>query len=119
MSREPRLLLTTCPRESADAIAGALLERKLVACVNRIDGVQSRFWWKGALESAEETLLLLKTRADLVPGVEAALRELHPYEVFELLSFAVESGAPDYLRWLAAVTAPPEPPGAPRNRPEG
>ncbi len=118
MSGAPRLLLTTCPREHAGRLADALLGRKLVACVNRIDGVQSRYWWKGALDSAEETLLLLKTRADLVPSVEAALRALHPYEVFELLSLDVESSAPDYLRWLAEVTAPPAPPDAPRSRPE-
>ena len=118
MAAAARLVVTTCPPEEADRIAGALLERRLVACATALPGGASRYWWKGSLERAAETVLLLKTRADLVPAVEAALRELHPYEVFELLSFPSDGGAADYLRWIAEVTASPAPAPPPRSRPE-
>jgi len=106
MSTEVRVLLCTCPPEAAETIAEGLLERRLVACVNALPGAFSRYWWKGRLESGEETLLLLKTRAEHVPGIVAALGELHPYDVPELLSLPVEAGGPAYLDWVSGETAP-------------
>jgi periplasmic divalent cation tolerance protein len=101
-----RVLLCTCPPAAAEGIARGLLEQRLVACVNALPGVVSRYWWKGSLARDEETLLVMKTEAARVPDVIAALKLLHPYEVPELLSLPVESGAPPYLAWVKDETAP-------------
>ena len=101
-----RVLLCTCPPDAAGPIAEGLLERRLVACVNALPGVVSRYWWKDALERDDETLLLIKTARDRVAEVIEALKELHPYDVPELLSLPVEQGAPDYLAWVSEQTAP-------------
>ncbi len=99
-----RVLLCTCPPAAAEKIAKGLLERRLVACVNALPGVVSRFWWKGKLERDDETLLVMKTEAARVPEVIAALRDLHPYEVPELLALPVEEGAGPYLAWVKEET---------------
>jgi periplasmic divalent cation tolerance protein len=101
-----RLLLCTCPPGAAERIAAGLLERRLVACANAVPGVVSRYWWNDKLERDDETLLLLKTEAQRVPEVIAALAELHPYEVPELLALPIEAGAGPYLAWVKAETAP-------------
>lgn len=101
-----RVLLCTCPSDAADKLAAALLERRLVACVNVIAGVSSRYRWKGKLEKDEESLLILKTTREHFAGIDAALKELHPYDVFELLSLPVEEGAEAYLRWVSEETGP-------------
>lgn len=81
--------------------------------MNALDGIASRYWWKGALACDRETLLLMKTEGDRVAEVVAALEELHPYEVPELLSLPVEEGAPAYLAWLSASIARGAGPGTP------
>jgi len=109
MSTDIRVLLCTCPPDAAESLARGLLERRLVACVNALPGVVSRYWWKGELQRDDETLLVLKTDAGRVPEVIAALGDLHPYEVPELLSLPVESGGPAYLAWVTDETAPRPP----------
>jgi len=104
-----RVLLCTCPPAAADTLAAALLERRLVACVNVIPGVSSRYRWKGKLEKEDESLLILKTTSDQIAGIGEALDELHPYDVFELLSLPVEEGNAGYLRWVSATTGPGAP----------
>jgi periplasmic divalent cation tolerance protein len=101
-----RVLLCTCPAAAVERIAAGLLERRLVACVNAVPGVVSRYWWQDKLERDEETLLFLKTEEQHVPAVIAALEELHPYDVPELLALPVEAGAEPYLAWVKAETAP-------------
>jgi periplasmic divalent cation tolerance protein len=101
-----RVLLCTCPPDAAERIAAGLLERRLVACVNAVPGVVSRYWWHDKLEKEEETLLVLKTEARQVPAVIAALDELHPYDVPELLALPVDAGAEPYLAWVKAETGP-------------
>lgn len=72
--------------------------------MNALPGAVSRYWWKGSLARDEETLLLMKTEAARVPEVIAALKELHPYEVPELLSLPVDAGAEPYLAWVKDET---------------
>jgi periplasmic divalent cation tolerance protein len=94
--------------ERADALVDALLDRQLVACGQRMGPVLSRYWWKGSVERAEEWMVVLKTRAELVEQVFATVLAAHPYETPELISFDIDGGAPDYLDWISAVTiAPP------------
>ncbi len=104
-----RLILTTCPEEAIETLATGLLERRLVACVNVVRGVVSRYWWKGKLVRDDEALLLLKTRTEDVKDVIAALRDLHPYDVPEALALPVEEGNPAYLDWVREVTERPGP----------
>ena len=73
--------------------------------MNALPGVVSRYWWQGKLERDDETLLLLKTEAARVPAIIDALRDVHPYEVPELLSLPVEQGSPAYLDWVARESA--------------
>jgi periplasmic divalent cation tolerance protein len=105
MPTTARVLLCTCPPDAAEKIARGLLERRLVACVNALQGVVSRYWWKDALQRDEETLLVMKTDAARVAEVVAALGDLHPYEVPELLALPVDAGAAPYLAWVRDETA--------------
>lgn len=83
-------------------MARGLVERELAACVNAIPTVRSIYRWQGAVEEAEEHLLVIKTSAGLLAAVEAAIRELHSYEVPEVLVLEVIGGSNDYLSWLGA-----------------
>ena len=95
----------TCPDAgSADAIARALVEERLAACVNVLPGVRSTYRWQGAVEQADEVLLLIKTTADRLDALAGRLRSLHPYELPELVAVEARAGLPAYLEWVAAST---------------
>jgi periplasmic divalent cation tolerance protein len=100
------VLITAGSEEEAARIGSALLEARMVACVNRVSGVRSDFWWHGVTESAEEVLLMAKTRRDLWPQVLETVRRLHSYEVFEAIALPVIEGNPDYLQWIQESTQP-------------
>lgn len=102
---EALLILTNCPdEESANAIALAVVEQKLAACVNILPRVQSVYRWQGAVEAASEIPLLIKSTAERYPALEAAIRERHPYETPEIIAVPISAGLPAYLNWLAAET---------------
>jgi periplasmic divalent cation tolerance protein len=90
--------------DDAARVARALLARRLVACVNLLPGVQSLYWWQGAIEEASEVLAVMKTRPERLHELEAAIGELHPYAVPELLALPVTRGAAPYLQWVVAET---------------
>lgn len=92
-------MLTTCPPEHADRIARTLVDERLAACVQRIDGVRSTYRWQDAIETATESLLLIKTCTDRVDEVLTRLVALHPYEVPELLTMPV-GGLSAYLAYV-------------------
>jgi periplasmic divalent cation tolerance protein len=81
-------------------MAHLLVERRLAACVNIIPSLTSIYRWQGAVEEAQEVMLLMKTAYDRLPALEAAVRELHSYEVPEFLALDVASGSQPYLDWL-------------------
>ncbi len=99
--------LVTTPPDQARSIADALVARELVACVNILPRVQSVYRWKGAVESDDEALLVMKTTRAALAALDAALGELHPYETFELVALDVAGGSAEYLRWIAESVAPP------------
>ena len=99
-----KLIVSTAPEEEADRIASGLLEARLVACVNLVRGVRSRYWWKGALEEAGETILVMKTADGLVDRAIEKLVELHPYDVPEAVVFDAVGGWRPYLDWVEEVT---------------
>jgi periplasmic divalent cation tolerance protein len=104
-----RVVLCNTPPDDAERLATALVERRLAACVNVIRGVISIYRWKGAIEREAESTLLIKTRASHLPALMDAIRELHPYEVPEIVALPVEPSEvnPAYLQWLREETEPP------------
>lgn len=99
------LVLVTAPAGAiARRISEHLLKRRLAACVNLLPTVASRYWWKGQLESARESLLLVKTRRSYLPRVIRAVRAVHPYDVPEIIAVPITSGNAAYLRWLRLET---------------
>ena len=96
-----RIVLTTVANpEEAGRLARVLVEERLAACASLVPGVESVYRWKGEVESATETMLLIKTGRDQLAALEARLRELHCYETPEFLVLEVESGSRVYLDWL-------------------
>ena len=93
-------LSTAGSDEQAEQLARALVERRLAACVNIVGGVCSIYRWKGKIERDGEKLLVIKTSREKWPEVGRVLRELHSYEVPEILMLPVLDGDPDYLGWL-------------------
>jgi periplasmic divalent cation tolerance protein len=99
------LVLTNLPdRETADRLAGALVEQRVAACVNILAPCRSVYRWKGAVQRDEEHPVLIKTTAERYPALEAAIRAAHPYELPEIIAVPVERGLPAYLAWVDAET---------------
>jgi periplasmic divalent cation tolerance protein len=99
------VVLTSLPeRDAALELARTLVERRLAACVNVLAPGTSVFRWQQKLEIAQEVPVLIKTRAALYTQVEAAIRELHPYELPEVIAVPVVRGLPPYLEWVLAET---------------
>lgn len=100
-SEEFCLVLTAlADRDAADKLADSLVKHRLCACAGVVPGMLSRYHWRGRIEKAEESLLILKTLRSRYPEVESFILENHPYECPEVLEIPVERGAPAYLRWL-------------------
>ena len=99
------LVITNCPDEAvANAIALAVVEARLAACVNILPRVQSVYRWQGAVESATEIPLFITSTAAAYPALEARIRELHPYALPEIIALPVDRGLPAYLNWVAGET---------------
>ncbi|HYD69652.1 divalent-cation tolerance protein CutA [Azospirillum sp.] len=96
--------MTAASREEAMRIGRALVEERLAACVNVLGGMTSVYRWEGAVETAEETVFIAKTRRDLFEPLAARVRELHSYTVPCIVELPVERGNPAYLDWLRAET---------------
>jgi periplasmic divalent cation tolerance protein len=97
---------TTQTRDDAQRIADALVGRKLTACVQVLGPIASTYRWKDNVERAGEWLCLIKTSAARYAEVEAAVRELHPYEVPEIVATSIVAGSTDYLDWMEENTRP-------------
>ena len=99
------LVLTNLPdRAAAERLAGALVEKRVAACVNILAPCRSVYRWKGAVQREEEHPVLIKTTAERYPALEAAIRAAHPYELPEIIAVPIERGLPAYLAWLEAET---------------
>jgi periplasmic divalent cation tolerance protein len=101
MEQEFVLVLTTYPADAdAEPVARALVEERLAACVNVLPPMQSTYRWNGAVETATERQIVIKTRAAAVAALTTRLMELHPYDVPEFLVLPITSGSDAYLAWL-------------------
>ncbi len=95
------IVLSTFPADQdAAALAQALVEERLAACVNVLPPMTSIYRWEGAVEQANEHQLVMKTTAGRVEALKARIAELHPYDVPEILVLSVTDGAASYLKWV-------------------
>lgn len=98
---EPIVILITAPgEEEAAGLARALVEAKLAACVNMVSNVRSIYSWKGSIEDDREQLMIVKTQRHLFDRLAAKVREIHSYDVPEIIALPIVEGSPDYLKWL-------------------
>jgi periplasmic divalent cation tolerance protein len=103
---ETLLVLTNLPdRDAAMKLAHALVERRLAACVSLLAECTSIYRWQGAIESAREVPVLIKTRSALYEELEAAINDLHPYELPEIIAIPVVRGLAEYLAWVGEETS--------------
>jgi periplasmic divalent cation tolerance protein len=91
--------------DEAAAIARTLVEEKLVACVNMIPQIRSLYWWKGEVCDDQEVLLIMKTPRGMFAALQQRIRQLHSYEVPEIIALSVEQGLPEYLQWVLRSTS--------------
>jgi len=98
------ILVTASSGEEAHCIADKLLAERKAACVNIVSGVSSFFWWGNKVDSARETLLLIKSRKSLLHDVIKLVKANHFYEVPEIIALPIIGGNPDYLEWIEKET---------------
>ena len=104
-SSESIVVYITSPgEEEAAHLAHALVQAKLAACVNMISNVRSIYSWQGTIEDDRELLMIIKTQRHLFERLAAKVREIHSYDVPEIIAVPIIEGSPDYLRWLQEST---------------
>jgi periplasmic divalent cation tolerance protein len=98
------VFVTVSNEEEASKIGRALVEEKLIACANIVSRIRSIYWWKGEICDDQECLLIMKTQSSLFPLLQNRIRQLHGYEVPEIIAFPVAQGLPEYLQWVVQST---------------
>jgi periplasmic divalent cation tolerance protein len=107
MAEELLLVVSTFPdKETATKIAHQLVTDRVAACANILPQVESIYRWKDKIETAAETLVLFKTTIGRYKTLEDKLRQLHPYDVPEIVAFRASEGLPDYLQWVMTSCNP-------------
>ncbi len=98
------VLSTKDSHQEAERIAQLLVEERLAACVNIVPKITSIYRWKEALERATEHLMIMKTAEDRLSSLIHCIKELHPYEVPEVIALSIEDGDSAYLDWILSET---------------
>ncbi len=98
------VLSTASNADEAARIGKTIVQEGLAACVNIVEGVRSIYIWKETLYDEHEVLSVYKTRAELFERLESRIKELHSYEVPEVVALTVDGGSPQYLEWIDDVT---------------
>lgn len=96
--------MTVGSREEGLRIGRALVEERLAACANLLDGMTSIYRWEGAIEEEAEVVLIAKTRTELVPRLVERVKALHSYDVPCVVTLPIADGNPAFLEWIAAET---------------
>ena len=104
MSNEVIVVLVTCPPDQAQAIADALVEERVAACVNIVTNLQSVYRWKGSVQREGETLLITKTTRDRFDALKDLVLKHHRYEIPEVIALPVGPGHAPYLEWVVEST---------------
>lgn len=100
------VFMTASNREEAMKIVRTLLEERLIACGNIVDSVSSLFWWKGEIEEEKEVLVIMKSNEKLFKKLPKRVKELHSYDVPEILVLPIVDGSSSYLEWLKRFLEP-------------
>jgi periplasmic divalent cation tolerance protein len=99
------IVLVTAPDEEVAAnIAREIVEERLAGCVNITKGVRSIYSWEGRIEDEPEVMMIIKTKGSLFEPLKRRISDLHPYSIPEIISFKIEKGSDEYLKWLDEVT---------------
>lgn len=99
------VLTTTATRREAQEIARSLLQKRLIACANIYGAVESHYWWQSKIEVAKEFIVFMKSEQRLFQKLAAAVKEMHSYDVPEILAVPIVEGFQPYLEWLNANLA--------------
>ena len=99
------VVLMTAAESEAPRLVNLLVAHRKAACVNVINGLKSTYWWQGNIESADESLLIIKTRASLLEELVRLIKENHSYQVPEIIALPIVAGNREYLGWIDSVTA--------------
>jgi periplasmic divalent cation tolerance protein len=94
------IFITTGTDEEARQVGKALLKDRYAACVNIVPNVDSLFWWHDKLDKAQESLLMVKSKASLLHEIVRVVKEVHSYEIPEIIALPIIGGNPDYLEWI-------------------
>jgi periplasmic divalent cation tolerance protein len=94
------IYITCSSKEEALNVGKALLQEKLVACINILPGMTSAYWWKGQIETAEEVVLIAKSRRSQLDRLVEVVKKTHSYEIPCVVSLPIEGGNPDFLDWI-------------------
>ena len=95
-----RIVYLTIPRDEAEKMALALVERRLAACVNVVPRIESYFWWDDAVQTDQEALLIVKTTESKFRKLTEYVVENHPYELPEIIAVPLAAASPDYVAWV-------------------
>mgnify|MGYP000016906511 CR=1 FL=1 len=94
------VVLCTTPKNKGYEIAKKIIENKLAACVNVVNGINSIYWWKGEINEDEEELLIIKTKKTIINELITFIKSIHPYSVPEIIALDIIDGNIDYLNWI-------------------
>ena len=94
------VLVTSPNRATSEKLSKGLVEKKMAACVNRVSGLSSRYWWNGKIETSKEELLVIKTVKSKLSALTGWVKANHPFTVCEILVLPVVGGNIDYLNWI-------------------
>jgi len=100
------VVMVTVPEWEAPGLARTLVEERLVACVNLATGLRSIYWWKGKIQDEPEVLCIMKTRSARFEALRSRVKELHSYEVPEIIALPILAGHEPYLEWITENTRP-------------
>jgi periplasmic divalent cation tolerance protein len=99
------VVLITCPgEEEGHKIADALLKERLAACVNIVPGLKSKFWWTGKIHTAEESLLVVKTKKSVLRELIKKVKSVHQYTNPEIIALPIIGGSKDFTKWIEDET---------------
>jgi periplasmic divalent cation tolerance protein len=105
MDKIIQVVTTGDSRDIMDRIGKNLVEKRLASCVQLSGPIISTYWWKGKIEETTEWVCTLKSTSELYAKVEAVIRELHPYEIPEIIAIDVENALPEYADWVREETS--------------
>ncbi len=100
------LFVTVPDEQTGKTIARALLRERLVACANIVSNIFSMYWWEDEIQEEPECLMIMKTKIGLFKELEKKVKQLHPYDVPEIISIPIVKGHTPYLDWLSTQTRP-------------